>query len=231
MPYLDPPVMLLDVDGVLNAHGPYPGATTKNRRLNALWGCRMDRGIASMNGRDWVMKWAQPLMAELVSLHEDGAAEVRWASTWNSHIDQLELLFGLPKWPIAFETTGLHWTEVAKRKRRAANDVREREGRRLIWVDDAEVPYHWELAHAAMTADGRSLLIRPREEIGLRPEDIEKIRLFCADPAADEEILHIQQIGSTLTICGGGDNGHGPGTWPSNSNCGDCVRIYKEATQ
>lgn len=231
MLYLDPPVVLLDVDGVLNAHGPYPGATTKNRRFNALWNCKMDRGTASMNGRDWVMKWAHPLMMELVELHEAGAAEFRWASTWNSDIEQLEQLFGLPGWPIAFETAGLHWTEVAKRKRRAADDVREREGRRRIWIDDVEVPHHWELASAAMTADGRTLLIRPREEIGMRPEDIEAIKLFCADPAVDDEILHIQQVGSTLTICGGGRDGRGQGTWPSNSNCADCVRIYKEATR
>lgn len=229
MIYLDPPVVLLDVDGVLNAWGPYPGSTTKNRRYNALWNCKMDRGTASTNGRDWTMKWAHPLMAELAALHESGAAEFRWASTWNSDIEQVERLFGLPHWPIAFETAGLHWTEVAKRKRRAAAHVQDVEQRRLVWVDDAEVPYHWELAHAAMTMDGRSLLIRPKEAIGLRPEDIEAIRVFCADPAP--EPLHIQQIGSTLTICGGGKDGRGQGTYPGNETCPDCTRIYKEAAQ
>lgn len=194
MLYPDPPVVLLDVDGVLNAWGPYPGATTKNRRLNALWGCKMDRGIASMDGRDWTMKWADPLMQRWAELHATGAAEIRWASTWNSDIEQVERLFGLPGWPIAFETRGLHWTKVAQLKRRAAVQVEEVEGRRRIWVDDNEVPHHWELAHAAMTANGRTLLIRPKEALGMCPQDMDAIEAFCGtaapiDPETEKAML------------------------------------------
>lgn len=188
MHYPDPPVMLLDVDGVLNAWGPYPGATTKNRRLNALWGCKMDRGVATCNGRDWTIKWADPLMRRLTALHESGAVEIRWATTWCSDIEGLERLLGLPGWPIAFETAGLHWTKVAQLKRRTAALVQDVEKRRLVWVDDAEVPHHWELAYKAAVMDGRSLLIRPKETLGLLPTDMDQIEQFCglAAPAARE---------------------------------------------
>ena len=192
MTYPDPPVMLLDVDGVLNAWGPYPGATTKNRRLNALWGCKMDRGVAFCNGREWTLKWAAPLMRRLVDLHESGAVEIRWCSTWSGQTEDLSRLLGLPDFPSAFDATGLHWTEVARLKRRTAARVQDVEGRRLVWVDDHEVPHHWELAHAAMTLDGRSLLIRPKESLGLLPGDMDQIELFCGykqymvDPEIEE---------------------------------------------
>lgn len=224
MLYPDPPVMLLDVDGVLNAGGPYPGATKRKPRFNALWDCAMNRGLAAAGDREWVIKWAQPLIDRLLALHETGAAEIRLASTWAGQSADLERLLGLPAFPAAFDAVGEHWTRVAQLKRRAAAHVQDVERRRLIWVDDNEVPHHWELAHAAM-ADDRTLLIRPKETQGLTPADMDRIEQFCGYPAA-EPLVHLNQIGSMLRVCGAtdGTSGH-----PGILTCPACVTAYEEA--
>lgn len=178
MLYPDPPVMLLDVDGVLNAWGPYPGASKRKPRFNALWDCVMGRGVATCGDRGWTIKWAPPLIPRLLALYESGAAEIRWATTWAGDTADLERLLGLPAFPAAFDATGQHWTKVSQFKRRAAAHVQDVEGRRLIWVDDNEVPHHWELAHAAMS-DERTLLVRPKEALGLLPTDMDRIEQFC----------------------------------------------------
>lgn len=178
---LDPnglPVILLDVDGVLNATGPYPGRTTKNPRYNDIWGIKMDTGLAFTNGRDWRIRWSHPLTVRIWAIHQSGLAEFRWASTWNCDIANIAKLLDLPDFPVAFDNRGLHWRVVPGLKRRAAQHVLEVEKRRLIWIDDQEAPHGWEPAHATMSAGGRALLIRPNEALGLGPEHMDRIEQY-----------------------------------------------------
>lgn len=171
-----PPVMLLDVNGVLNAHGPYADTHKRGqRRYNPRWGCTMSTGMARTRGENYTFWWAQPMVDRLCDLHDSGLVEIRWASTWNSDIDAVETLFKMPSLPRAFSTTGVHHRDIPRLKRQAAARVLDEENRRLIWADDQEVPFTWELSHAAMTLGGRALLIRPREALGLLPTDLDNI--------------------------------------------------------
>lgn len=176
----DAPVLLLDVDGVINAHGPYADIYKKGkRRYNPHWDCRMSEGLARTGSRDWTIWWAQPMADRLLALHRDGAVEIRWCSTWNSDVTAIENLLGWPVLTVAFATAGVHHRDIPRLKRQAAQRVLEVEQRRLVWADDSEVPFSWELSHAAMTEDGRALLIRPRETRGLMPEHLDQIEQFC----------------------------------------------------
>lgn len=175
----DIPVVLLDVDGVLNAHGPYQlDYPRRKRRFNPHWDCQMSAGVASSDGRDWTIWWAQPAVDRLRKLHEAGLTEIRWCSTWNSDAGQIEDLLGLPALGVAFQTLGRHHREIPPLKRAAAQRVLNQERRRLVWVDDQEVPFTWELSHAEMTAGGRALLVRPKNDLGLMPDHLDQIERF-----------------------------------------------------
>src|SRR5215207_6012331 len=71
MPTL-PPVLLLDVDGVLNAVQP---------DLPAGW----RRG--TYNG--FVLSWDPTVTARLRKLHESGRVELQWLTTWTENADRL----------------------------------------------------------------------------------------------------------------------------------------------
>ncbi len=179
----DRPVLLLDVDGVVNAHGPYADIYKKGRRrYNPHWDCEMSQGAAAAQGREWPIWWAAPLADRLLALHQRGLVEIRWCSTWNSDASAIENLLGWPVLTLAFPTVKVHRRDIPRLKRQAALDVLS-QGRPLIWVDDTEVPFEWELSHAAMTVSGWVLLIRPKEALGLMPEHMDQIEAFCRERA------------------------------------------------
>jgi hypothetical protein len=67
-----PPVLLLDVDGVLNA---------VRRDLPEGW----RRG--TYNG--YVLSWDPTVVARLRELHESGRVALQWLTTWTERADQL----------------------------------------------------------------------------------------------------------------------------------------------
>ena len=67
-----PPVLLLDVDGVLNA---------VRRDLPEGW----RRG--TFNG--YVLSWDPTVIARLRALHESGRVELQWLTTWTEMADRL----------------------------------------------------------------------------------------------------------------------------------------------
>ncbi|MFC7484280.1 hypothetical protein ACFQX7_35595 [Luedemannella flava] len=124
---MEPPVWLLDVDGVLNVQRPG-------------WGAAPRRGMAVSMGEAWPMRWAPALIRRIREIHRTGVAEVRWCSTWCPDADQVERLFGLP--PLARALTGRPRAGMAgdAAKLAAAQAVISDEGRALIWTDDTAVP-------------------------------------------------------------------------------------------
>jgi hypothetical protein len=161
----DPPVWLLDVDGVINIR-------------KSPWGSAPHNGRAYDNGTEWKMRWAPQLITRIRALHKSGEVEVRWCTTWCSNADQLERLFKLPVLGRAF-TEELRGAQCSAAKLAAAQAVLA-EGRRLIWTDDVEVPTERSepVLYAELTAGGRGLLIRPDERGGLRPEHMDAIEVF-----------------------------------------------------
>lgn len=174
-----PPVWLLDFDGVINAVSPAWGVKTVRR-----WSPPSKFAL----GKTYRVRWAQPLIDRIRQVHESGLAEVRWCSTWNMDTDALAEMTGLV-FPASFPLEpNLHWTLVSGRKRLAAQAVLEREGRRLIWTDDVEVPFTWELAYSTVTEGGRALLIRPKERVGLTPAHMDQIDRYIGRVPASEEV-------------------------------------------
>lgn len=125
----DVPILLLDVDGVLNAAGfDVPG--------------QWSRG--TFNG--FLLQWDPTITARLRDLHEAGRVEIQWLTTWTTDADRLlaEPL-GLPRGlttharadaaPTGF--AGSWRGRVGWWKLAVARQVAEAEpDRRIVWIDD-----------------------------------------------------------------------------------------------
>lgn len=157
-----PPILLLDVDGVLNAMRP-PWDDTDRTKCHGL-----------------TIRWAPAAVARLRALHNTGLVEARWCTTWCGFPDQLadlqdvlelKLVSAFGKRP-ASKT----WGDL---KVEAAIAVLA-EGRRLVWVDDGEVDAGRRLfpAVAAGEAAGRALLVQPESLYGLTAEHLDEIEVF-----------------------------------------------------
>lgn len=159
----EPPIWLLDIDGVINANKPGWGEAPRRIRCNGF-----------------VIRWAPKLIDRIRELHRVGEHEIRWATTWcgfPEQLDELSRRLGV-RFERAFTERPMSktWAEM---KAEAAVAVLA-EGRRLIWTDDDEVPTAPQFYPAIGLAerDGRALLIAPRPNRGLQPEDLDRIAEF-----------------------------------------------------
>lgn len=163
----DQPIFLLDVDGVINATRPGWGGPPRKRDV---W--------SSSSGRSFTLRWAPPLIDRIKGIHRDGLAEIRWCTTWCCDADALEALWSLPPLSRAF-TDPINGRAAAMAKLAAACQVLA-EGRRLVWVDDSEVPTSGE-TYDRLTFDNKALLIAPHTNRGLQPEDMDRIDAFLKE--------------------------------------------------
>lgn len=160
---MTPPVMLLDVDGVLNA---FQGGG---------WGPLRRSKVG------FPIRWAPPLIQRLRDLHHDGTVEIRWSTTWcgfPAQLAQLEELFRF-HCERAFTDRPMSktWGDL---KVEAALQVLG-EYRRLIWADDQEAEAGRRLFPriAAAEREGRALLVCPDSVLGLQPEQLDQIEEFA----------------------------------------------------
>lgn len=162
---IQPPVWLLDVDGVVNASRPGWGGAPRKVHV---W--------SPSDSSENTVSWAPPLVDRIRVLHNTGRVEVRWCSSWCADADVLERLWRLPALERAFtEPFGL---EAAARVKIASARQVINDGRRLIWTDDTAVPISGELFDE-LTKGGRALLIRPNGRRGLQPGDLDAIETFA----------------------------------------------------
>ena len=149
---------LLDVDGVINAS-------------KAGWSSAPFSGNAYYKGHSYRMRWAPQLIERIRQVHALTSVEILWATSWCGYTDQLEELFKLPALLSAWSMR-----MYPEDKEAAALAVVE-SGKRLIWTDDEVVPESGDL-YDTLTAENKSLLIRPRASRGLRPEHLDRIDQF-----------------------------------------------------
>jgi hypothetical protein len=169
-----PPVLLLDVDGVLNAVRP---------DLPKGW----RRG--TFNG--YVLSWDPTVLTRLRQLHESGRVELQWLTTWTGLADELLAgPMGLPRGlrthsrdvlPTGFggERRGLSgWWKLA-----AARAVAETEpDRRIVWIDD-------DLAEQAadtsewLAANEQVLVVSPDFTTGLTHAELDRVEAWLAESA------------------------------------------------
>ena len=166
----DIPILLLDVDGVLNAV-----------RSELPEGWRQGR----YNG--FVLSWDPTVTARLREWHESGRVEIQWLTTWTTDADRLLAEpMGLPRGlkthdradaaPVGFlaRLTGISgWWKLAAAREVAAAEP----DRRIIWIDDdlaeqAEDTSEWLAAH------GQVLVVAPDLFTGLTHEQLDEIEAW-----------------------------------------------------
>lgn len=179
-------LVLLDVDGVLNALGS-PDASWDDWQY----------GRASALDRQWPIRWSPSVVAAVLAWRE--SAEVQWLTTWGHSANAgLGALLGLPDLPVAGthddpapagspdtgvaalaavtpaapdELTGRWWKfDVVRALVTAQPD------RRLVWLDDDLVAQpdvrEWTRAHADC------LLVAPDPRTGLVPTHLRAVERF-----------------------------------------------------
>lgn len=88
------PLLLLDVDGVLNAFGG-------DARDLAAW-AEWSAGWATADGRSWHIAFAPAVVSRLVSWQHEGLFELQWLTTWGHDANgELRELLGMPRADVA----------------------------------------------------------------------------------------------------------------------------------
>lgn len=201
----DKPVLLLDLDGVINAlTNPItvPGLPdtirTVPRTLSNWWPEEMWRyGSWTIEHTKFPLLWSSWVVSQLKSWHDDGDVEIRWHTTWQeSALPVAEQLFKLPVFPVqpapeAHEHEGVLAAALLREgkpgwwKYPAVQRVLD-EGRTVIWVDD-DITYRvLRRFREKMAKDGRFLAVSPDGAIGLTPRHLRLINIFIADQQEGE---------------------------------------------
>ena len=163
------PILLLDVDGVLNAVGPDAAE-------------RWQRGV--FNG--FTVYWDPTITARLREWHESGRVEIQWLTTWADNADTwLAEPLGLPRGlrtrasgaaPTGF--LGRRGGEAGWWKLTAAREAAEEEpGRRIVWIDDdlaqqAADTGDWLAAHPHV------MVVAPDLYVGVTHEQLDAIEAW-----------------------------------------------------
>jgi hypothetical protein len=182
------PLVLLDVDGVLNAVTAYGDP--------AVWS-DWRYGAASADGRRWPITWSPTVAASVRRWQETGLADVRWLTTWREHANaELRRLLDLPELSVVGEEraplvdavpepgagshaefagadaasllTGRWWKFDL-----VVDLVRAEPARPLVWLDDdlrTKAPVlEWLQVHATC------LPVAPRAATGLTPDQLARV--------------------------------------------------------
>ena len=165
-----PPILLLDVDGVLNA-----------ALLDLPEGWR--RG--TFNG--FLLSWDPTVTARLRQLHESGRVEIQWLTTWAEKADELLAdPMGLPRGLRVHARPGVASTGFSGQLRgvsgwwklAAARELAVTEpGRRIVWIDDdlaeqADDVVEW------LSANPNVLVVAPDLVTGLTHEQLDEIEAW-----------------------------------------------------
>ena len=166
------PIVLLDVDGVLNAIcDPLSPPDTWSDYKS---------GAATAGHVTWPITFSPTVVRTLQDLHETRKVEIRWLTTWAHEANgPLRDLLGFPN---PFEVVGapgyLKGRSSSWWKLPLAQKVYETTLRPLVWIDDdlSRVPEatYWV---DTLNAD-RTLALSPQTHIGITPEDLECINDF-----------------------------------------------------
>ena len=200
------PLVLLDVDGVLNALGPADDSWSD-------W----ERGSAVAAGRTWPVRWSPSVVAAVRSWQE--VADVQWLTTWGEDANAgLHALLGLPELPVAGTAQEPAAQEPAAQEPAAQEPVQgapatdapalaavtpaapdplsgrwwkfdvvrrlvsAQPERRVVWIDDDLVAVQgvraWTRAHADC------LLVAPDPRTGLVAPHLRSVERFLRGPGA-----------------------------------------------
>lgn len=183
---MDVPVLLLDVDGVVNALSKKPPS--------GIWGegSWITGAATDSAGRVFPMMIARQVVEFINELHSSGAVEVRWHTTWQHDAQKVADLAGFGKFDVAEAPEFADYRNFQKQaimdgrptwwKLPAAQRVVQVEKRDLIWVDD-DLPYeYFRKAKFDPTLGGeqRVLMVDPYSMTGLTEYELKRIALSAA---------------------------------------------------
>lgn len=175
-----PPVVLLDVDGVVNAISKQlptrcwpPGQWTKAK-------------IKARDGVEYPFAWAAPVVQWLTGLHASGRAEIRWHTTWQHEALVVGQTLGLPEfavqecpeWQQYCDNGSALRADLARArmpgwwKYPAAERVLTEEKRKLIWIDDDIYEYVTPRSRKVLRSVHTIELVCPSSGTGLVARDI-----------------------------------------------------------
>jgi Swiss Army Knife RNA repair-like protein len=166
----DRPILLLDVDGVLNS---------PRRQLPEGW------RQGTFNG--FRLSWDPTITARLRELHESGRVEIQWLTTWTTDADRLLAApMGLPRGlktharadtaPTGFFGSldgASGWWKLAVAQEVAAAEP----DRRIVWIDD-------DLAEQAddtgdwLAANPHVLVVAPDLAVGLTHSQLDAVEAW-----------------------------------------------------
>lgn len=175
----DIPLLLCDVDGVLNVFGA--------NQADIQWSVGRadpDTGTARVGGwgsggYKYTITWDPTIIDRLKQLHESGKIRFMWLTTWGHGANgDLRTLLGMDEMAVAYHPSNsdLHTRDDKWWKLRTVRwFVENNPDRKIIWCDD-------ELARntdATTFASGYNVLcVGPPEYRGLTHDDLDKIEAF-----------------------------------------------------
>ncbi len=173
------PVLLLDVDGVVNAS-------------RAGWQRQPYRTRVSVDGIEYKIRWEPQVVDFFWELYNNNLVEIRWLTTWGIHANKiLAPAISMPQGLYAYmppqRPTRPHpWVkgEVVSGnlphdwKLSHALTVITKEQRPLIWIDDEAVHIVSRKKIAKVENRIPSLLINPQPSRGIRLEHTQMVKEF-----------------------------------------------------
>ncbi len=167
------PLILLDVDGVINTFSGFPPGHF-----------RTGDARPEPDDRAYRITWDPEVIERLTTIINDGAAHVLWLTTWGSGANgELRELVELPELVVAEESPqirgykeheddyGDDWWKLAAVKR-----ITDRfPGRKIVWIDD-DIPIEKKaIVHAS---EHEILTISPSTWKGLQMSDFDRIKRY-----------------------------------------------------
>ena len=175
------PVLLLDVDGVLNAVAGKPDL--------GIWPDWEHARVSNRIG-EWPVLWSPSVIQRLLGWFEQGLADVHWLTTWlDDANEELANVLGLPRWPVLgsdFSTdpalssggSAFGWWKADV----VDEFLAERPGTPFVWLDD-DLRVMGKL-QARLRAENDCLLIAPATTTGLAPSHLDTIEGWLQRHAA-----------------------------------------------
>lgn len=177
------PVLLLDIDGVLNVFPTYPEVYPENLKAPTT---TLKKSYATDGKDNYPVKYHPDVIDSLRSFIAKDLAEVTWCTTWCDYVEQFEKMWDLPELLKAFR--GVDPEDVFRAKRAVAEKV-VASGLRLIWIDDEiglfgglEIDLKYKIDSGLLKTYPKQIYtISPEPDFGLQVEDFTKIANFCLE--------------------------------------------------
>lgn len=169
------PLLLVDVDGVLNAIVGFPSAKRTEELSSALF-------EAEFVAQDFLIRVPAGTRKRIIALQS--LFDCVWATSWEERArsDLAPALgFGF-EWPVIrfvddFPLAGT-WKLPAVQR---FVDLEENRGRPLAWIDDDLQPDTLEWAARRTRAGTPTLMVRPDGDVGLTSRHVDRLLVFHAD--------------------------------------------------